>query len=195
MMKKPTLSAIIIMAMLFGGCQSFTDSKPDERRPSKEKSIIVTVEAKVEAVDLQEQTVTLRNPSGNLVTVKVIRNAKRLSEIKIGDTVKAEYWTYILSEFREPTPEEKKDPLVVYEVSDIAPDDKPPGAIEATIVRAVVTVEFINRADKLVTIKGPRGRYVTLPVKDESLLEDLKVGEIGVVTYAEALALSIEKVK
>ena len=55
------------------------------------------------------------------------------------------------------------------------------------------TIEIINREDKLVTIKGPRGNYVTLPVEDESLLEDLKVGEVGVITYIEAFVLAIEK--
>ena len=57
------------------------------------------------------------------------------------------------------------------------------------------TIEIINREDKLVTIKGPRGKYVTLPAKDPALLEELKIGEVLVMTYAEALALSLEKVK
>ena len=44
-------------------------------------------------------------------------------------------------------------------------------------------------------MKAPRGRYVTLPVKDQALLEDMKPGEIGIMTYAEAVAISLEKVK
>jgi len=195
MMKKYTLISIVIMALFFTGCQSLKEPQTSERRPAREKSNIVTIEAKVEAIDLQERVVTLRGPMGNLVTLKVDNNAKRLNEIKRGDTVEATYWTYMLSEFRDPTPEEEKDPIVVYADANIASAEKPPGVRAGIIVRAVVTVEIINRVDKLVTIKGPRGKYITLPVKDESLLEDLQVGEIGVVTYAEALALSIKKIK
>jgi len=55
--------------------------------------------------------------------------------------------------------------------------------------------EELRHIGKLVTIKGPRGNYVTLPVEDESLLEDLKIGEVGVITYIEAFALAIEKTK
>ena len=61
------------------------------------------------------------------------------------------------------------------------------------IVQAVVTIEAINREERKVTIKGSRGKHVTLPVKDQALLEDMK--EIGIMTYAEAVAISLEKVK
>ncbi|MBW1895057.1 MAG: hypothetical protein JRI91_15395, partial [Deltaproteobacteria bacterium] len=183
MMKKYMLLAIIIMALLFTSCQSLTGSQTSERRPSREKTKIVTMEAEVEEIDLQERTVTLRGSLGNLVTLKVDSQVKRLNEIKRGDIVQANYWTYIFSEFRSPTPEEEKNPIVVYADADIAPAEKPPGASAGIVVRAVVTVEIINRADKLVTIKGPKGKYLTLPVEDKSLLEDLKVGEIVIMTY------------
>ena len=79
--------------------------------------------------------------------------------------------------------------------AEVAPAEKPPGAAAGIVVRAVVTVEVINRGDKLVTIKGPKGKYLTLPVEDMSLLTDLEIGEVVILTYAEAVALSIEKVK
>ena len=47
----------------------------------------------------------------------------------------------------------------------------------------------------LVTLKGPKGNYVVLPVKDASLLAELKIGERGVVTYSEVVALTLEKIK
>ena len=46
-----------------------------------------------------------------------------------------------------------------------------------------------------VTVKGPRGNFVTVDVEDKALIEKLNVGEVGILTYAEALALSLEKVK
>jgi hypothetical protein len=44
-----------------------------------------------------------------------------------------------------------------------------------------------------VTIRGPRGKYVTLPVVDGDLLKQLYAADMVVLTYAEALALSLEK--
>lgn len=191
-MKKHILIASMIMALLFAGCQS-TGTKTDERRPPKEISTKVTIEAKVESIDLQKRIVVLRSPMGNLVTLKVPKDAKRLNEIKRGDIVTASYWAYLLTEFRDPTPEEEKLPYLELSGTKTAPKNIAPGRSGDMVIRAVVTVEIINRKDKLVTIKGPRGNYVTLPVEDESLLENLKVGEVGVITYIEAFALAIEK--
>ena len=47
----------------------------------------------------------------------------------------------------------------------------------------------------MVNMEGPKGKYTTLPVEDLSLSEGLKVGEIGVITYAAAVAVSIHKIE
>ena len=156
---------------------------------------VVRIEAEVKEINYKDRMVTLEGPMGNLVTLKASDDVKRLNEIKKGDIVAADYWTYLFSEFRNPTPEEEKNPLMVYTDADIAPAEKPPGAAAGIVVRAVVTVEVINKENKLVTIKGPKGKYLTLPVEDMSLLTDLEIGEVVILTYAEAVALSIEKVK
>jgi hypothetical protein len=59
----------------------------------------------------------------------------------------------------------------------------------------VVTIVGINQPGRQVTIKGPRGKYATLPVEDQALLKDMKIGEVGILTDAEAVAFSLEKVK
>lgn len=190
-MKKHILIASMIMALLFVSCQS--TGMPTDRRDPKLKQTKVTIKAKVESIDLQKRIVVLRNEAGNLVTLKVPESAKRLSEIKPGDMVTASYGTYLLYEFRDPTPEEEKVPYLEMSGTKKASKNEPPGRSEEVLIRAVVTIEAINRIDKLVTIKGPRGNYVTLPVEDESLFEDLKIGEVGVMTYMEAFAVAIEK--
>ena len=190
-MKKQILIASMIMALLFAGCQS--TGTPTDRRDPKLKQTKVTLKAKVESIDLQKRIVVLRNEEGNLVTLKVPESAKRLSEIKPGDMVTASYGALLLTEFRDPTPEEKQVPYLEMSSTKKASKNAAPGRSEEVLIRAVVTVEVIDRIDKLVTIKGPRGNYVTLPVESESVLEDLKIGEIGVITYIEAFAVAIEK--
>ena len=46
-----------------------------------------------------------------------------------------------------------------------------------------------------VTVSGPQGNYVTFPIVDPDLIRQLHVGEVSVVTYAEALALLLEKLE
>ena len=136
-MKKHILIASMIMALLFAGCQS-TGTKTDERRPPKEISAKVTIEAKVESIDLQKRIVVLRSPMGNLVTLKVPKDAKRLNEIKRGDIVTASYWAYLLTEFRDPTPEEKKLPYLELSGTKTAPKNIAPGRSGDIVIRAVV---------------------------------------------------------
>lgn len=195
MTNKYMLSIAVVLSLFFLSCQSATDTKMSERRAPREKMKIVKIEAEVKEIDIEKRTLTLEGPMGNLVTLKAGEEVKRLNEIKKGDIVQADYWTYIFSEFRNPTAEEEKNPIMVYADANIAPDEMPPGAAAGIVVRAVVSVEVINLDDKLVTIKGPKGKYLSLPVEDTALLEDLEVGEVVILTYAEAVALSIQKVR
>jgi len=165
-----------------------------ERRPPREMWTQVMVQARVEAIDQVSREATLRGPKGNLVTLVVDERVKRLSEIEVGDIVTAEYWVYMMAEFRNPTAEEKETPLVILAEAGKAPEGMPPGAEVGAVVHAVVTIEIINRPDMEVTVKGPRGNYVSIAVEDQALIERLNVGEVVVMTYAEALALTLEKV-
>ena len=166
-----------------------------ERHPTRERWDHVAFQARVDAIDLDKREAVLRGPEGNLVTVEADESVERFNEIKVGDLVNAEFWTYIKAEFRNPTPDEMKVPLVILAEAGKAPKGTPPGAAIGAIVKAVVTIEIISRPDMVVTIRGPRGQYVTIPVEDPSLITRLRVGEVAVLTYAEAMALSLEKVK
>ena len=193
MKNKHLIIIIAVLFMFFIGCQASKDVQSDHRRPAREKTDTVVIAAEVTAVDLQARTVTLKHKDGNPFTLQVGDTVRRFEEIQVGDVVKAEYVTYMLSEFRDPTPEEYQEPLVVIEGTEIATDELPPGAAVGAVVKAVVEVAAKDLEAMLITLKGPRGNYVILPVKDASLLADIKIGERGVVTYAEAVALSLEK--
>jgi Cu/Ag efflux protein CusF len=192
---KRLLVAVLISALiaLFSISNNAFSEQKTERRPSKAKWEFVTIEATVESIDVKTREVKLKGPQGDLVTLEVDESVKRLAEVSVGDIVTADYYTFIAAEFRDPTPEEMKTPLVVLEEGGKAPEGMPPAALVGTLVQAVVTIESINREEGKVTIKGPRGKYLTLPVEDNALLEDLKTGEVVVMTYAEAVALSLEK--
>ena len=67
-------------------------------------------------------------------------------------------------------------------------------AAVASVVRITASVEGVDAANRTVTLKGPRGRVVTLPVGSEvQNFDQIKAGDIVVVRYLEALSLDLKK--
>ena len=184
------LSFIITMIVAFG----INAIAAEDRIESKELMDTVMIKAEVAQINYETREVTLAGPEGNLVTLEATDEIQRFNEIEVGDIIAAKYMTYTLAEFREPTQEEMDNPMnLLIEGGKSAAGDVPAGAM-GTQVRAVVSVEQINLENKEVTIKGPRGNYLTIPVEDDEVLKQRVVGEFVVLTYAEAVALSLEKV-
>lgn len=156
---------------------------------------VVTATARVEAIDLAKREVTLKGPLGNVETVVVSDEVKRLDEIKVGDNVNAKYYIGIAAELREPTAAEKAEPFKVIEGAGRAPTTSAPGGAVLRAIRVVATIEGLDRPTQTVTLKGPQGRYFTFRVSDPKILERPHLGDTVVVTAAEALAVAIEKVK
>jgi hypothetical protein len=156
---------------------------------------LVTVTAKVTAIDVAKREVTLKGPLGNTETVVVGDQVQRLNEVKVGDDVTVKYYIGIAAELRAPTDAEKAEPFKVIEGTGRTPAGTAPGGAAVRAVRIVATVEALDRTTQTVTLKGPRGRYVTVRVADPKILEKPRLGDTVVVTAAEALAVSLEKVK
>jgi len=45
----------------------------------------------------------------------------------------------------------------------------------------------------LATVRGPRGNYLSIQMEDEALMQRLNIGQKVILTYAEAIAVSLEK--
>ncbi len=65
------------------------------------------------------------------------------------------------------------------------------GAVGAVKVRG--TVDAIDKEKGTVTLKGPKGRTLTLDVKDKEKLDQIKVGDPVVAVYMEAVAVRLNK--
>ena len=62
------------------------------------------------------------------------------------------------------------------------------------MAKITASVEAIDAAARTVTLKGPRGKVVTLAVGPEvKNFDQVKVGDMVVVRYAEALTLELKK--
>jgi hypothetical protein len=190
-----TMALILVVTVIMVLSTAAFAQEGTERRPMRERWEELTIKAVIEAVDPEKREVLLRGPEGNLMTVTAGENVKRFNEIEVGDMVTAQFWTYLKAEFREPTEAEKAEPLVVLAGWGKAPKGKPPGAVVGETIKAVVSIEIINRPDMFVTVRGPRGNYVSIPVEDNNLITQLNVGEVGILTYTEAVVLTLEKIE
>lgn len=158
-----------------------------------EEAVLLSVTATVEAIDLKQREVSLRGPLGNVVTLSVDKKVTRLNEVKVGDAVTADYYVSFAAELRKPTAEEEKNPIIVLEAGGKSTPKASPAAGGARWIRAVTTIEGLDRPTRTITVKGPLGRYVTARVADQSWLSQPRIGETVVVTYTEAVAVSLEK--
>ena len=75
-----------------------------------------------------------------------------------------------------------------------APSDQAPAGGAARVFRIVATIEAIDQTAQTATLKGPNGNSVTVKVDDPALLAKPKIGDTVVVTAAESVVLSLEKV-
>jgi Cu/Ag efflux protein CusF len=195
-MKKSISYSIVCSALLMGG--SFAVSAAEEGHAhgapmGREEAVLVEVTAKVEAIDLKTREVTLKGPLGNEVTFTVDERVKRLNEVKVGDDVHADYYVSVAGELRKPTAEEEKNPITVLSAAAKAPQGTSPAAGGLRQYKVVTTVEGLDRPTKTVTLKGPMGRYLTVRVADPERLTKAHIGDHVVVTYTEALAISLDK--
>jgi hypothetical protein len=161
----------------------------------REEKVLLTITATVEAIDPATREVTLKGPLGNTVTFTADQRVKRLDEVKVGDLVRADYYISVAAEVRRPTAEEEKHPLQVMEAGGKAPEDKAPAAGGVRRFKVVTTIEGLDRPTRTVTVKGPMGRYLTVRVTDPLRLTQVRIGENVVITYTEAMAISLEKVE
>jgi hypothetical protein len=179
-------------ALLAAGNYSVLSAE-DKTPLSREDAVLVTVTASVEDIDYTNREVTLKGPLGNKVTFTVDQRVKRLNEVKVGDLVEANYYISIAAELRKPTPEEEEHPLVLLDAAGKAPPGTSPAAGGLRRFKVVTTIEGLDRPTQTITVKGPRGNYLTARVADPSNLTRMRIGENIVVTYTEALAISLQK--
>jgi len=160
---------------------------------ARQDSVLVSVTASVEAINPKTREVTLKGPLGNQVTFTVDNRVKRFDEIKVGDQVHADYYISIAAELRKPTSEEEKNPIVLLDAAGKAPPGTSPAAGGLRRFKVLTTVEGLDRPTETITLKGPGGNYLTTRVADPSNLTKMHIGDHIVVTYTEALAVSLEE--
>jgi hypothetical protein len=174
------------------GQVSSEQTSKEAKKPAIKEESVVTVKATVEAIDLNTRVVRLKGPKGNVFDLKVGEEAKNLPQVKVGDVVEAKYYESIAVEVKQPG---ESGGVTASEALTTAKPGEKPGGVVASQITVTATVEAIDRKKTYVTLKGPEGNSVKVKVQDPKNLKNVKVGDQVVITYTEALAISVEKAK
>ncbi|MDH4041167.1 MAG: hypothetical protein OEV88_10985, partial [Gammaproteobacteria bacterium] len=74
-----------------------------------------------------------------------------------------------------------------------APASQNPGAAVGVTIRAVCTIEGMNRITRTVMLKDSDGDFHLIEDVDPAKMAGVTLGQTIIVTYTEAFALTLEK--
>ena len=116
---------------------------------------------------------------------------KNLAQVAVGDIITATYTEALLYEVKSGGTTGASTAVATARA---AGGDKPAGIVgQETTVTVVITA--IDTATPSVTFKGPAGNVRTIKVQQPEKLKGVKVGDTVDITYAESVAVSVEKAK
>jgi hypothetical protein len=147
--------------------------------------------ATVTAIDADKRILTLRGAEGNEVTFTVDPEVRNLAQVKVGDQVAVGYYESIAINVQKPSEAVNE----VRAAADRAEAGAKPAGYAAQQTTLTATIEAIDRTVPSVTLRGPLGNVRTLKIRDPKKLDNVNVGDQVVITYTEALAISVDEVK
>jgi len=186
-------AAVVFMLSLATGvfAQATKGATPVEQpRVVKERAAVMT--ATVQAIDLNTRIVTLKGPKGEVRDIKVGEEAVNLPQVKVGDLVTVKYYESLAIEVIKPgavSGAGEKSAIVRAKPGEM------PGGMAARQSTVTATVTAIDKKKGTISLKGPEGKTVVAKAEDPKNLDKVKVGDELMITYTEALAISVEKAK
>jgi hypothetical protein len=192
-MKKLLVVAMAALFTLSMVGMVVAQEKASAKKPAVMKERTAEVTATVEAINLEKRVVTLKGPEGKPFDVKVGEQAKNLPQVKVGDLVTVNYYESLaVKVFKKG--EAPQFEGVTEGVATAKPGEKP-GGVVVSQVTLTATVEALDKKKQTATLKGPEGKSFTVKVKDPKNMKNVKVGDEVVITYSEAMAISVEPAK
>lgn len=144
----------------------------------------------ITAVDKENKTVTIKGEKGRTVTLDVQDPAK-LDAVKVGDPVVGTYYEAVALQVRK-ADAAAPGVAVKEERASSKPGETPGGAV-AREVTITGTITAMDKKQGTVTVRGPQGKLHTLKAKDPANLQNVKVGDLIQLTYAQALMVELDK--
>jgi Cu/Ag efflux protein CusF len=149
-----------------------------------------TIKSTIEAIDHDARLITLKGKDGSTETIYAPPEVRRFDELKVGDTVTFTYKESLVYQIRkpgEPVPPSKTDePAVVRNAT-----AKPSGSVTSQQT-ATVLVKAVDTKVGSLTVQTEDGATHSFMVEDKGHLKNVNPGDHVVITYSEALLISVE---
>ncbi len=191
-MKRGLVVAAVVVLMLSLATGAFAQATQGAARPGMMKETEAVMTATVVAIDMQKRIVTLKGEDGQVRDIKVGEEAVNLPQVKVGDLVTVKFYESIAVEVMKPgtvAGTGERSAIVRAKPGEM------PGGMAAREVSVTATVMAIDKQKGTITLKGPEGKVNVVKVQDPANLDKVKVGDDLMITYTEALAISVEHVK
>ena len=190
-MKRLALLCVVLLAAVpfaAGAAETKSGTTPSGK-PRLEASQKVTGEATVLSVNKTKRTVKIRNSDGDTLSVECGPEVKNFDQIHPKDVVTLTYTEKLTIEVEGPG---KAGESAEVSSSTAKPGDKPHAMVGGKVqYRANITA--IDKTNGTVTMKGADGREATVTPRNPANLDKVKVGDVVVFTYSQALAASVTK--
>jgi hypothetical protein len=148
----------------------------------------VTETGTVEAIDHKGRVLTLKEQTGEMVTVDVSAAVERFDTVKVGDRVTVTYYDNVTVRLKKPG-----EAAVNTLGAALTPTagDKPAGTLAAQRTMTA-KIEAIDAQVPPITFTGPNGWKYSRRVQDKKVLQQVKVGDQEDFTRTEAVQLTVE---
>jgi outer membrane protein len=156
-------------------------------------SRVVTTTATVTAIDMSTRQVTLRRADGSSFSVVAGPDVRNLAQVRVGDTVSIDFLDSLALELKKGgtgAPASRTDEVA----GSRAELGQRPGASATRETVIVADVVAVDAAGQTISLRGPQGKVVVLPVKDPEQFKRIAVGDQVQATYIESVALSVTPV-
>jgi hypothetical protein len=194
-MKRLTVALIVVgflsadVPTTFGQASKAPAEAP-AAKPSVSELTAVKLRGTITAVDKENKTISIKGEGGRTLTLDV-QDPSKLEAVKVGDPVVGMYYEAVAVRVKKA---ESGSPgmSVKEERSGSKPGENPAGAIGREIT-VTGTITAIDKKQGSVTVKGPQGKSHTVKVREPKNLENVKVGDLIELTYAQALVVALDK--
>ncbi|GAB7220166.1 putative periplasmic lipoprotein [Vibrio comitans] len=184
------ISAVVLTVSLLTACSSAP--KPGDTVIEQQviESNTITATAVIVGIDKENRAVTIEH-SNRLTTLYVSPQLTHFSELEVGDIVKTQFTESVALHVQAHDGSAR-----LQSSGDLDTSTKGGGISASEKTEIIADILAIDKENNTVTVKGPQGSEMMLPVEQHpEYLEKISVGDQVVVTYTKAVVISIEEQK
>lgn len=183
------LIACVLLATATNTMAQSDGSKPMVIDAAVTNTVYQLYEGTVTKIDKKTRTIYFKNDEGESKFVAG-PEIKNFDQIKKGDRLNVNYELAMAIELIKTKSDGIRSKVETASETTSKLGEKPTRLISNTTT-IIADIIAVDRAKKLVSVKGPSGKVTTVTVKNPELLADVNVGEQVKVVYYDAMAASI----